>query len=176
MTEIVSYLHMRTPPVVHRDFTPDNLVLEAGDFEQSGKLKLIDFEVAHEHAQRTTATVVGKHSYIPPEQLRGKPVPASDLYAMGCTLYYLYTGHDPEPLSRSRLDAHLINSPEAQKLSDLIADLTTLDPAKRLSLNELRERMGMVRFETQEEALAQAPRDISHVIKIKETETIKEKA
>lgn len=176
MTEIVSYLHMRTPPVVHRDFTPDNLVLEACDFEQSGKLKLIDFEVAHEHAQRTTATVVGKHSYIPPEQLRGKPVPASDLYAMGCTLYYLYTGHDPEPLSRSRLDAHLINSPEAQKLSDLIADLTTLDPAKRLSLNELRERMGMVRFETQEEALAQAPRDISHVIKIKETETIKEKA
>jgi serine/threonine protein kinase len=96
MCDTLAYLHTQTPPIVHRDFTPENLILTG-----NGVLKLIDFNVARQSFSTVTATVVGKHAYIPPEQFRGKPEPQSDIYAMGCTLHLLLTGQDPEPLSAS---------------------------------------------------------------------------
>lgn len=97
MCDMLAYLHGLSPPVVHRDFTPDNLILG-----KDGKLKLIDFNVAKQIVESTAVgTVVGKHAYLPPEQFRGQPVPQSDIYAMGCTLQYLISGTDPEPVSMS---------------------------------------------------------------------------
>lgn len=97
MCTMLHYMHGLSPPVVHRDFTPDNLILRP-----DGKLKLVDFNVAQQTDSTATGTVVGKHSYLPPEQFRGTPVPQSDLYSLGATLHYLLTGKDPEPISVSR--------------------------------------------------------------------------
>lgn len=97
MARILSFLNKHG--VVHRDFTPDNLILQ-----DDGKLKLIDFNVASERQDGKTGTIVGKHAYVPPEQFRGKAVNRSDIYALGATLYFLITGRDPEPISRSSLD------------------------------------------------------------------------
>ncbi|MDZ4836508.1 MAG: serine/threonine-protein kinase [Candidatus Melainabacteria bacterium] len=98
MCDLLDYLHTRTPPVVHRDFTPDNLMIQ-----KDGSLVLIDFNVAKQmEAGDATHTVVGKHSYIPPEQFRGDSCAQSDIYAMGCTIFYLLTGEEPEPISVSR--------------------------------------------------------------------------
>lgn len=101
--EILQYLHELTPPVVHRDLTPDNLVFTRTDLESGAQkiVKLIDFNVAYQVESSATAAVVGKHAYIPPEQFRGKPVPQSDIYALGATMYFLLTASDPEPLSIS---------------------------------------------------------------------------
>lgn len=96
MCTMLEYLHGLEPPVVHRDFTPDNLILR-----NDGKLKLVDFNVAQQTDSTATGTVVGKHAYLPPEQFRGAPVPQSDLYSMGATLHFLLTGQDPEPISVS---------------------------------------------------------------------------
>ena len=96
MCDMLEYLHERD--VIHRDFTPDNLMLEP-----TGDVKLIDFNVAQVHSSGMTGTVVGKHAYVPPEQFRGKPVHASDIYAMGCTLYFLLIGADPEPITQSKI-------------------------------------------------------------------------
>jgi tRNA A-37 threonylcarbamoyl transferase component Bud32 len=94
MCEILGYLHANK--LVHRDISPDNLILGHGDI-----LKLIDFNVAFQLEGEKTRSVVGKHAYIPPEQFRGKAGPQSDIYAAGGTLYFLLTGCDPEPITRS---------------------------------------------------------------------------
>ncbi|MBX9941193.1 MAG: serine/threonine protein kinase [Candidatus Obscuribacterales bacterium] len=96
MCDILIYLHSQTPPVVHRDFTPDNLM-----FSGEGQLYLIDFNVAETLESNITRTMVGKHSYVPPEQFRGKATTQSDIYALGATLYFLLTGRDPQPISVS---------------------------------------------------------------------------
>jgi tRNA A-37 threonylcarbamoyl transferase component Bud32 len=96
MCDILNYLHSQTPPVVHRDFTPDNLM-----FSGEGQLYLIDFNVAETLESNLTRTMVGKHSYVPPEQFRGKATTQSDIYSMGATLYFLLTGRDPQPISVS---------------------------------------------------------------------------
>jgi len=172
MCDILQFLHGRTPPVVHRDFTPDNLVMD-----DQGNIKLIDFEVAHEHnqIQRTTATVVGKHAYIPPEQLRGKPEQASDLYALGATLYFLNTGHDPEPLSRSRLP-ELQDGSEAGKarelLSEIIQGLTALEPSKRLTLTELRRKLGLCQLQADEQNQEAEKQEEKLTIKVPQPENL----
>jgi tRNA A-37 threonylcarbamoyl transferase component Bud32 len=94
MCTILAHLHQQDPPVIHRDFTPDNLILNS-----AGILKLIDFNVAEQKKTTTTATVVGKHAYIAPEQFRGQPTPQSDIYSLGASLYYMLTGADPKPIS-----------------------------------------------------------------------------
>ena len=96
MCSILSYLHSQQPAIIHRDFTPENLILDENNI-----LKLIDFNVAKISEDTFTATVVGKHAYLPPEQFRGKARTESDIYALGGTLFFLLTGQDPEPLSMS---------------------------------------------------------------------------
>ncbi|MBS1990276.1 MAG: serine/threonine protein kinase [Cyanobacteria bacterium SZAS LIN-3] len=124
MCSILDYLHGLSPPLVHRDFTPDNLILN-----KDGTLKLIDFNVAQQVAYATTGTVVGKQAYLPPEQFRGNAVPASDLYAFGATLYYLAGGKDPTPISVAR--AQKDGLPVSDKLDHLISYLTQMEANAR---------------------------------------------
>jgi tRNA A-37 threonylcarbamoyl transferase component Bud32 len=120
MCDILTYLHELSPPVVHRDFTPDNLILNS-----DSTLKLIDFTVAQQTESTATGTVVGKHAYLPPEQFRGKPTPQSDIYAMGATLFYLLIGRDPEPITASH--PILSNNKIDGSLDELVARATSLD-------------------------------------------------
>lgn len=78
--DILEHLHSATPPVVHRDFTPQNLLVQ-----DDGTLKLIDFGVALEqtdHARLEKSVMVGKQSYMPLEQIRGMARAEVILYAM----------------------------------------------------------------------------------------------
>ena len=120
MLTILDYLHRRQPPVVHRDFTPDNLIITA-----SGSLTLVDFGAANDFVSAATGTLVGKQSYMPIEQIRGKAEPRSDLYALGCTLAFLLTGKDPEPLAA-------VEVPTASlQLATVIRKLTAFEPNER---------------------------------------------
>lgn len=91
----LKYLHDQA--IVHRDLSPDNFI------KASAGYKLIDFEVSRKSDAGVTATIVGKHAYISPEQFRGKTSQQSDIYSLGATIYFLLTGRDPEPISQSSL-------------------------------------------------------------------------
>ncbi|HND06602.1 MAG TPA: serine/threonine-protein kinase [Candidatus Obscuribacter sp.] len=94
---VLKYLHEQFPPVVHRDLSPDNIIVGL-----DGQIKIVDFNVARRLENSNRTAVVGKHAYLPPEQFRGRPTTQSDLYALGGTLFYLVTGVEPAPLSCSR--------------------------------------------------------------------------
>ncbi len=125
MCEILGYLHGQK--VIHRDFTPDNLMLD-----DHGKIKLIDFGVAQNTTEHVTSAVVGKHAYMPPEQFRGQATERSDLYAMGATLFYLLSANEPTPLSKLQLDTTIGgNVVLRSKLAELISSLTEFEEQKR---------------------------------------------
>lgn len=125
IAELLKFLHENDPPVVHRDLTPDNLVLK-----NDGTIVLIDFGASNEFVGTATGTLVGKQAYIAPEQLRGKTVPQSDLYALGGTLHYLLTGRDPVPLAQADIRSILPDiSPE---MEELIKSLTAFEREERV--------------------------------------------
>lgn len=96
LCDVLDYFSYRKPPLVHRDLTPDNIVLT-----DDRRVVLIDFGAANDFIGKSTGTLVGKQCYMAPEQFRGKSVPASDIYSLGCTMFYLLTGAEPEPLTVS---------------------------------------------------------------------------
>ncbi len=124
IVEVLHYLHHLEPAIVHRDLTPDNLIIKSDE-----SIALIDFGVSNEFVSVATGTLVGKQAYIPPEQIRGKAEPKSDIYAFGATLYFLLVGQDPEPLSVSRAAQALPGVPA--EFDELIAACTQLENEDR---------------------------------------------
>ncbi len=84
----------RPRPIIHRDVSPDNIMLAAG-----GVVKLLDFGVAKDTqgVQLTqVGQIVGKPIYFCPEAVRGEePTPQWDIYSLGAVLYELLAGRPP---------------------------------------------------------------------------------
>src|SRR5579863_6390051 len=85
--------------VIHRDVKPENMLLGA-----RSEVLLSDFGLAvlmphvHSHQYSThnmVQQVAGTSSYLAPEQLRGRPQPASDQYALGVMVYEWLCGTPP---------------------------------------------------------------------------------
>lgn len=84
--------------VIHRDLKPENILLLNVDGEE--QIRLIDFGIASVRDEMSigalrTTLVAGTGAYMSPEQLRGKPEAASDIYALGVIAYELVTGRRP---------------------------------------------------------------------------------
>ena len=126
LAEILTYLHELTPPMVHRDLSPDNILVGI-----DGRLVLIDFGAANEFVGNATGTLVGKHAYMAPEQIRAAAEPRSDLYSLGACAYFCLTGRDPEPIRRSSPKAHGANV--SDWCEDLVKRLTSLDRDDRFA-------------------------------------------
>ena len=89
--ETLTYLHGHSPPVIHRDIKPANLIARP-----DGEVALVDFGAAQGHTHG--AAVIGTSGYMPAEQLMGRALPVSDLYALGATLIHLATRKHPSDL------------------------------------------------------------------------------
>ena len=87
--------------IVHRDLKPANIMLVPGP-DGAEVVKVTDFGVAKDLGDHETepltqrGAAIGTPAYMAPEQVTGGQVSArTDLYALGCVLYELVTGHPP---------------------------------------------------------------------------------
>lgn len=144
IADILEYLHSAQPPVVHRDIKPQNLMRH-----EKGHLLLIDFGAVCQAVSGASAghTLIGSPGYAPPEQIFGRPVPQSDLYAAGATILRLLTGIHPSQLfnnKEQRLDWES-KAQVSQEFAQVINDLLVMDFSKRLSsATELKERLARI--------------------------------
>lgn len=116
--------------MVHRDVKPANLLLE-----DTGTVKVLDLGLAlmqgGDAASLTllhNENVLGTADYLAPEQaLNSHDVDfRADIYGLGCTLFYLLTGHPPFPEGTlaQRISKHL-----TQSLPDIRTDRPDCPPA-----------------------------------------------
>lgn len=135
LCDALMYMHELSPAIIHGDVTPDNVMLNS-----SGGVKLMDFDASQELTRNKTNTVVGKHSYMSPEQFKGLLGVETDVYAFGCTLHFMLTGFDPEPITESH-PRNLIGS-VGEKMDQIVAHATALDGSARYSsMGEIKEML-----------------------------------
>ena len=93
----LQYLHTRTPPIVHRDLTPNNILL-CYHF----RAKIADLGVAkvmHGTNTNTLTQVPGTSDFMPPESLANQPVYGLplDIFSFGGVILYVCTQEWPHP-------------------------------------------------------------------------------
>ncbi len=122
--------------VLHRDVKPGNVLLG-----EEGRVVLTDFGIAVASGTSTltkTGELVGSIDYLAPERVRsGSPGPASDLWALGATLYQAVEGRPPFRKDTAVETAYAIamdplEAPRnAGVLTPLIEALLAKEPADR---------------------------------------------
>ena len=105
--------HSHNFGIIHRDLKPANLFLTP-----DGKIKIGDYGIARDTTAMDLTDVgmtVGTYAYMAPEQIRADKVISdkTDLYALGCLMFELITGHQPFPGTNFAqiFDQHLSSPP-----------------------------------------------------------------
>jgi serine/threonine protein kinase len=134
--DILAHLHEQVPPVLHRDINPRNVMLGPD------RTYLIDFGAVRVGG-KTDMTSVGTFGYMAPEQLIGRPVPASDMYGLGMTMVSLAerreVGDLPQDPSTGRVDAAKLLLRVEPRVRDVV--LAMIEPGLGERLGDPRQAL-----------------------------------
>ncbi len=141
--EGLAYVHERG--LVHRDVKPTNLLVSTEGETKISDLGLANWANLTELAEQPCERIIGSPDYVAPEQIAAPdaPQPASDVYSLGCTLYYAVTGKVPFPggTTAEKLQAHReklplhprrLNPDLCDEFVEVIADMMEKDPGARI--------------------------------------------
>lgn len=128
----LSYMHGLSPPVIHRDLKPGN-VIERPD----GTFAFVDFGSVRDRLRpEGGSTVAGTFGYMAPEQFQGRALPASDVYGVGATALAMLTGREPEELPHRGLAIAVARAVPSGTPKDLVRVLEAMlapNPDERAS-------------------------------------------
>lgn len=94
--DILIYLHDFSPPVIHKDIKPENIVLGAHD-----AVHLVDFNFIGDETLAGDGSLIGRYGYVAPDQLRKEAGPTSDIYALAMTVFFVLSRKDPATVKRT---------------------------------------------------------------------------
>ena len=154
--------HSAERGIVHRDVKPSNVLID-----EARNVKLVDMGLARSDKMEVnqedltaSGVTLGTFDYISPEQARDPRAAdlRSDIYSLGCTLYFMLTGQPPYPggtmlqklLSHGNSpppDARLVRSEISYELSAIIQRMLAKDPGHRYqSANQLIAELRQLAF------------------------------
>ena len=144
--------HAHGQGLVHRDVKPDNILLES----TSGRVLVADFGIAAATGESATEGISGTPEFMSPEQALGTLVDArSDLYGLGATAFYAFSGRFPfegatatEILAKQVTEAppplSSLGLAVPRKLAALVDQCLAKDPDRRpASADALAEQLGV---------------------------------
>lgn len=141
----LAYLHALTPPIVHQDIKPANILLD-----DTKHYAITDFGISSQkgggHGYYYDEENSGTLAYMAPERFidGSEPIPQSDIWAFGATLYEILTGTVPfgEEGGKAQIDS-VPTIPEIKGVSSdiqrLIASCLSKDPGNRPSAEDIME-------------------------------------
>lgn len=138
--------HASSREVVHRDIKPSNVLVT-----NEGRAHLVDMGLARTEQLQSTANeltatgvTLGTFDYISPEQAKDprNVDTRSDIYSLGCTLYFMLTGQPPFPdgtmlqkllnhSSEAPPDPRQFRSDIPPRMTELLARMLAKDPEHR---------------------------------------------
>jgi len=142
----LGYAHERG--MLHRDVKPGNILVAPDGSAKVSDLGLAGFVQEGDEDPRA-GKIVGTADYLSPDQIRDprNVTPASDIYSLGCTLYYAITGKVPFPGGTPREKAQRqchetpwhprrFNQDLSEDYVEIIADMMEKDPEMRIQTAE----------------------------------------
>jgi serine/threonine protein kinase len=153
LCDVLHYLHMLDPPIVHRDVKPENILMA----ENGTKVILTDFGMAVFASTNYVTTRAGTLHYAAPETWKRQFTPACDVWSLGCVLYAVATGLITKDDTRVMFDDVNDDNFETSILTDLshlgsevaqiILKMLQRDPDDRISAGAALEAFRGVQLE-----------------------------
>ena len=160
--------HAHDNQLIHRDIKPGNILVTPDGIAKLSDLGLSSIAGM---ADPNEGKIVGTADYLSPEQIRAPDAVSrlSDIYSLGCTVYYAVTGKVPYPggSSRDKIKRHLdpsitvmhprtFNPDISEEFVELIADMLEKDPSRRIqSTAEIIQRLEPWQTDQQQSAFPQ---------------------
>ncbi len=140
----LAHLHTLNPPIIHQDIKPDNILQD-----DSGAYKITDFGISKKlratmRKQSLQNTGMGATAYMGPERFDGNStlVIASDIWALGASIYELATGELPFAglgghMQRAGADLPILDKKWSRDLNMVMQSCLAKDPAQRPTAKQL---------------------------------------